>query len=207
MQDPSNRRTANGILELLFERVLFSSRWLLAPLYAGLVAVLLLILAVFASELVASLRELWHGFHGPSPEGLSESKVVVTALSLVDLVLLANLVLMVMLTGYENVISRLDIGLGERPVWLRKLDATGLKLRLFGSIAAISGIQVLREFMDLSVKSAKSAEHAAPPSTLQWMLVTHGVFVVTGLIIAVTERIGHALPAPGDGDRAGGSGH
>lgn len=191
MDHPPERRTVNLAFETLFERILFGSRWLLAPLYAGLVIVLLLILASFCKQLVHQARHL---------AALEESDVVVTALSLVDLVLLGNLVLMVMLTGYENVVSRLNIGSGDRPSWLRKLDATGLKLRLFGSIAAISGIQVLRAFMDLSDSAAKvlsEQEHATRQWSLQWMLITHGVFVLSGLAIAFTERLAHGAPTGG----------
>ena len=139
MADAPDRANVDSAFENLFERVLFGSRWLLAPLYAGLVAV--------------------------------------------------------MLTGYENVVSRLNIGPGERPAWLRKLDATGLKLRLFGSVAAISGIQVLRAFMDLSGSASKvlsDQEHASRQWSLQWMLITHGVFVLSGLAIALTERLAHS---------------
>ena len=191
MDHTPDRRTVNLAFETLFERILFGSRWLLAPLYAGLVIVLLLILASFCKQLVQEARHL---------AALQESDVVVTALSLVDLVLLGNLVLMVMLTGYENVVSRLNIGHGDRPSWLRKLDATGLKLRLFGSIAAISGIQVLRAFMDLSESASKvlgEQEHASRQWSLQWMLITHGVFVLSGLAIALTERLAHPGSASG----------
>lgn len=168
-------------MERMIEQVLFASRWLLVPLYAGLALVLLMIVVAFFGELWHAVTEL---------RTSDESSVVISALSLVDIVLLANLVLMVMLSGYENVVSRLDVDNADRPAWLRKLDTSGLKLKLFGSLVAISGIQVLRQFMDLQ-HPLQGVDLDARRASLGWMLATHLAFVITGLLIALADRLAH----------------
>jgi uncharacterized protein (TIGR00645 family) len=179
-------------LERSLEHILFASRWMLAPLYAGLGVVLLLVVFTF-------FEELWHAIS--DLRSATEAKLVVSALSLVDVVLLANLVLMVMLSGYENVVSRLDVATGDRPSWLRKLDTSGLKLKLFGSLIAISGIQVLRQFMDLQ-QAVDPAALESRRSVLVYMLATHLTFVVTGVLIALSDRLAHGGRSAGSGSGA-----
>lgn len=163
--------------ERILEATLFGSRWLLAPLYLGLALVLVMIAAQFVMEVVHL---------APSALGADASKVVLLALSLVDLVLLANLVLMVMLGGYEHLVSTIDIQAAQRPAWLLKLDTNGLKVKLFGSIVGISAIQVLRGFMDLSsMRGTDPAQLAEQRTTLGWMLAAHGVFVLSALAVAL----------------------
>ena len=168
-------------IERLLEATLFGSRWLLAPLYLGLALVLLLIAVQFVHELVVLVPQALH---------MEESKMVLAPLALVDLVLLANLVLMVMLSGYEHLVSTIDVAAASRPAWLVKLDSNGLKVKLFGSIVGISAIQVLRAFMDLgSMQGADPALLAERRTTLGWMLAAHGVFVLSALAVAFGARL------------------
>jgi uncharacterized protein (TIGR00645 family) len=159
-------------IERLVERVLFASRWLLAPLYLGLAA----LLVVFAVHFV---REIIHLFENILVA--KETDAVLGALSMIDLVLIAGLVVMVMLSGYENFISRLDIGATEKTIsWLGKLDSGTLKLKVAATIVAISAIQLLKGFMEVETLSNDK---------LMWLTIIHLTFVVSALLLAVMERI------------------
>src|SRR5689334_9968453 len=117
-------------MERAIERVIFASRWLQAPLYLGLVAVLALLGLKFFQEFVHVTAEMWH---------IAESQLVLLVLGMVDLVMVANLVVMVVISGYENFVSRIDLGTArDRLSWFGKLDAGSLKIKLASSIVAIS---------------------------------------------------------------------
>src|SRR5271166_611673 len=127
-------------IERIIERVLFASRWLLVPLYLGLG----LLLIVFA---VQFFRELIH--IGLNALTLHEVDVILAALTLIDLVLVAGLIVMVMLSGYENFVSRLDFAAAAKSIaWLGKLDPGTVKLKVAASIVAISAIQLLKAYME-----------------------------------------------------------
>ncbi len=152
------------------------SRWLLVPAYLGLIGVVGLISARFLLELVHVVS----GF-----ASMSESALMLAALALVDMVLLGNLVLMVLIGGYTNFISRIDVRGSDRPEWLDKVDASGIKMKLFGSMVAISGVQVLRTFMELD----NAQDLAERRSTLGYMLATHLVFVLSMTLLALADRL------------------
>ena len=154
------------------ERGLFLSRWLMAPFYVGMVVALLALLAVFVGELVHEL---------PHVLQMKADDAILLALSLIDLSLAGNLVLIVILAGYENFVSRLDIVEDDRPEWLGKVDFSGLKMKLIASIVAISGIALLRAFMELD------ESHIVDHSRLMWMAGIHVTFVVSGVLMAVTD--------------------
>jgi len=159
-------------IESFIERLLFASRWLLVPLYLGLAAFLLLIAVQF-------FREMLH-VAGAMPT-LDATALVLLALSLVDLVLVASLIVMVMLSGYENFVSKLDIAVTQRNLaWLGKLDAGSLKLKVAASIVAISSIHLLGAFME--------AENV-PNDKLMWLVVMHLTFVVSALLLTVMDRV------------------
>lgn len=165
-------------LAVLTEIAIDRSRWLLVPAYLGLAVVVLMITVRF-------LMELWHALTHFTD--LSESRLMVVSLTLVDMVLLANLVLMVLVGGYTNFVSRIDVHNSDRPEWLERVDATGIKMKLFGSMVAISGVQVLRAFMNLS----DPQDWVLVPQVqenLVYMLVTHGVFVVSLVLLALSDR-------------------
>jgi uncharacterized protein (TIGR00645 family) len=156
-----------------FERLLFGSRWLMAPFYVGLVIALFMLLVVFVKELVLESTHLME---------LDETHVLVWVLTLIDMSLAGNLLLMVIFAGYENFVSKLDVTAHpDRPAWMGRVDFSNMKLKLVASIIAISVIHLLKAFM--SVKTTDKTE-------LQWQLVIHGVFIVTGLLLAVMDWLG-----------------
>jgi uncharacterized protein (TIGR00645 family) len=172
----------------LLEAGLFASRWLLAPFYMGLVVTLFLLLVVF-------VHELWIG----APLALSSpEQAILLVLSLVDLSLAGNLVLIVTLSGYENFVSKIDTGdKVDRLVWMGSIDFSGMKLKLIGSIVAISAISLLKAFMEIAdagdagAPAASGHPHVPPPdaTSLSWMLGLHAAFVVSGVLFALMDYI------------------
>src|SRR5262245_9776004 len=125
-------------MERTFERILFAMRWLLAPLYFGLG----LMLVLFILQLV---RELIHILEGAT--SIAEVDLILASLTLIDMTLVASLIVMVMLSGYENFVSKLDLEGAEKSLaWLGKLDAGSLKIKVAASIVAISSIHLLKAF-------------------------------------------------------------
>jgi len=158
--------------EDMFERVLVASRWLLAPLYLGLAGLLVLFAIQFAVELIHLFQKAF---------SLKEVDLILAALNMIDLALIGGLVVMVMLTGYENFVSRLDTAAAERQIaWLGKLDSGTLKLKVSAAIVAISAIELLKNYM--------RAEDL-PNDKLMWMIIVHLAFVVSALLMAVMERL------------------
>lgn len=159
-------------IERTLESWVFLSRWLLAPLYVGLILGLGILLVKFLQELGAFL---------PRTLEASQNDVILALLTLVDLVLVANLVLMVVFSGYENFVSKIDVqDHPDRPEWMGKLDSGGLKLKLIASIVAISSISLLKTFMNID---------KATDRDLAWMVGIHALFVGSGLILALTDKL------------------
>lgn len=159
-------------MERLIERGLFASRWLMAPMYIGLVIALGVLLVSFAAELLRFVQII--------PE-LTVDDAVLGVLALIDLSLAANLLLIVIFSGYENFVSRMDtVDHKDRPDWQGTVDFSGLKLKLVASIVAISGIHLLKVFMDVA---------KYPPEQVRWMVIIHLVFVVSGVLLALMDFI------------------
>lgn len=159
-------------MEKFIERVLFLSRWVLVPMYLGLAGALVFLVYTFGAEFVHVALGIIR---------FSERKVMLSVLSLIDIVLVANLLLMVILSGYENFISRIDIAAGqERPAWMGNLDFSGLKLKLFGSIAAVAAVDLLGAFMNVSQFTSEQ---------LAWKVGIQVTFVVCGVLFALMDRI------------------
>jgi uncharacterized protein (TIGR00645 family) len=159
-------------IEHLLENILFASRWVMAPFYLGLAAALVLLLVKF-------LQELFHTI--PIVFSMTESQLVLSILSLIDLSLAGNLLLLVIFSGYENFVSKIDTaGHKDRPSWMGKIDYSGMKLKLVASIVAISAIQLLRAFMD--IKEMDNVE-------LAWLVGIHLTFVVSGVLLAWMDRL------------------
>jgi uncharacterized protein (TIGR00645 family) len=181
--------------EIALEWGLFASRWLLAPLYLGMVVVLGAILVVFFRELAVEIANLWH---------MDGEQIILLALSLVDLSLTANLLLIVIFAGYENFVSKIHVGADEdRPAWMGTVDFSGLKIKLIGSIVAISAIALLRAFLPLADVNA-----AVDGAQLRWMVTIHLTFVFSGVLLAVMDWVssrvnGHAAAAAGRGAGSG----
>lgn len=160
----------------LLEKTLFQSRWLLAPLYLGLVAVLGLVLYRFVMEFIVLVQ---HTIQNES------HSFVLDLLALLDLVLLANLILIVIFAGYENFVSRIDAAHDsvDRPHWMGTIDFSGLKIKLIGSLVAISVIELLKDFIELGEVGGKVDE------ALIWRVLIHLTFVVSGVLFAVMDVI------------------
>ncbi len=159
-------------IEHALEKVLFASRWLLVPFYFGLVVALVALL-------YKALAEVWHLVSHIT--SATESDVILGVLSLVDLTLTGSLLIIVIFSSYENFVSRVDgAAHPDWPEWMRKIDFTGLKLKLLSSIVAISAIQVLKGFMNVKNLSDRD---------LMWLVVIHVVFVVSGVFLALTDRL------------------
>ena len=159
-------------LENLIEDFIFRSRWFLAPIYIGLALALILLPIKFGQEMIHIV---------PGVIASSETDLVLAVLSLVDMALVANLVLMVVFAGYENFVSKIDVGdHPDRPPWMGKVGMSGLKIRLIASIVAISSIQLLKQFMYIKNISDRD---------LAWMVGIHLTFVVSGVLLALIDRI------------------
>lgn len=158
------------MIERNLEKLIFASRWILAPFYLGLVVSLAMLLVKFVQELIHVV---------PGVFTMSENDVILALLTLIDLSLAGNLLLMVIFAGYENFVSKIDTaGHEDRPDWMGKVDFSGLKMKLIASIVAISGIQLLRTFMKVEEVSQ---------DTIMWMLIIHLTFVVSGVLLAVMD--------------------
>lgn len=159
-------------MERSIERLLFASRWLMAPFYLGLVAALAILLYAFAMELLHFASTLGH---------ITVDDAVMGVLALIDLSLAGNLLLIVIFSGYENFVSRMDtVGHEDRPDWQDEVDFSALKLKLVASIVAISGIHLLKVFMDLEKYGAEK---------IRWMVIIHLVFVISGVLLAAMDWI------------------
>ncbi len=159
-------------IEHSIEKLIFASRWLMAPFYLGLVAALFMLLIKF-------VQELFHVF--PNLLALQESDVILAVLTLIDLSLAGNLLLMVIFSGYENFVSKIDVGDHEdKPEWMGKVDFSGLKLKLIASIVAISAIHLLKSFMDI---------HNTDKEALFWLIIVHGTFVASGFFFAMMDYV------------------
>jgi uncharacterized protein (TIGR00645 family) len=157
-----------------FEKVLFSSRWLMAPFYVGLVVALAVLFLKF-------VRMLWEFMlHAP---GAKPSETILDALSLIDVTLVGNLILIVVFSGYENFVSRIDTsGNPNWPIWITKIDFAGLKQKMLASIVAISAIHVLEAFLNIDA--------AFDATRMTWLVSVHLVFVISALLLALSDRWG-----------------
>jgi uncharacterized protein (TIGR00645 family) len=159
------------MLEQGIEKLLFACRWLLAPLYLGLSLALLALGLKFFQEALHVLSTALTS---------SEADLVLTVLSMIDIVLVGSLIVMVMFSGYENFVSRIEVSGTDTLGWLGKLDAGTLKLKVAASIVAISSIHLLRVFMDAQ---------KVPNDKILWYVVLHMTFVVSAVLLGVLDRI------------------
>lgn len=164
-------------LETRFEQALFASRWLMAPMYLCLVVSLIILTVIFVRETIQMI---------PHVLDMSADESILSILTLIDLSLAGNLMLLVIFTGYENFVSKLDLeDAKDRPNWMGKVDFSGLKLKLISSVVAISGIHLLKVFMELG----HGGENSPTTETLHSMVIVHLAFVVSGLLLALMDYI------------------
>ena len=162
-------------MEQKFERALFATRWLMAPMYLGLIGALMMMVIVF-------LRQV--AYYVPQALTMSAETAILASLSLIDLTLAANLLLIVIFSGYENFVSKLDFDAQhERPSWMGTVDFSGLKMKLIASIVAISAIDLLKRFMELG----RPGITPLGDRELRWLVIIHVVFVVSGLLMAAMD--------------------
>jgi uncharacterized protein (TIGR00645 family) len=154
-------------------RLMFAARWLMAPIYLGLLVVLALVAVKFVQQLVTTV---------PLVLGMTNNDIILIALTLVDLSLVANLVVIVIFSGWANFVGPLLHDPGERDtVWASDLDFSAVKLKLFSSIASIAAIQILESFMHIDDVAKQSAG---------WQLAILLGVGVTGVLLAAMDRIG-----------------
>ncbi len=157
------------------EATIFYSRWLLAPLYLGLVAALFILMLYFFKVFVLFVAELG----SPDP-----NSVILGVLTLIDVIFTANLVLIVIFSGYENFVSQIsttDGAVDARPLWMSQVDFGGLKQKLITSIVAISAVEVLKAFMNIDHYNT---------TKLGWLVGIHIVFLLSMLVVALADRMG-----------------
>lgn len=170
----SDRKSLVTSITEPMEKAIFAARWILAPFYVGLILTLILLLIKFVQEFVKFVSIIW----------TADFKATELALlSMLDLALLGNLVLIIVFAGYENFVSKIESAEGsvDRPEWMGRVDFSGLKLKLIGSLVAISVIELLKDFME--------ADDGEVNDGLIWRIAIHMVFVISGLLFAVMDTI------------------
>lgn len=159
-------------MERGLERMIFAARWLLLPFLIGLGIAMIAYLMSFGSEVMHLVLDIFT---------ISKSDALMAMLKLVDSVLVASLVIMVIIAGYESMISKLDVDAERHGIsWLGKLDAGSLKIKVATSIVAISSIHLLQAFMDVDQTGNDK---------LMWLVIIHLTFVVSSVLLAILDRL------------------
>ena len=171
--DPSVEDNNEFHIEEIVEKVLFGGRWLLAPLYVGLLLSLVPLIYRFFIEFI-------HLMEGVAT--LKMQEITLKILELLDVVLLGNLIIIVIFAGYENFVSKINVAADsvDRPHWMGRVDYSGLKIKLIGSLVAISVIELLKDFM---------MEGAYDDKTQMWRIIIHVTFVISGVLFALMDFI------------------
>ena len=171
--DPAVEDNNEFHIEEVVEKVLFGGRWLLAPLYVGLLLSLVPLIYRFFIEFL-------HLMEGVAT--LEMQEITLKILELLDVVLLGNLIILVIFAGYENFVSKINVATNsvDRPHWMGRVDYSGLKIKLIGSLVAISVIELLKDFM---------MEGAYDDKTQMWRIIIHITFVISGVLFALMDFI------------------
>jgi uncharacterized protein (TIGR00645 family) len=166
-------------LEHITEKLLFASRWILAPIFLGLSLALLALGIKFFQEAYHLIAEVLIK---------EESDIVLAVLALIDISLVGSLIVMVMFSGYENFVSTIDAKGTDTLGWLGKMDSGTLKLKVAASIVAISSIHLLRVFMQVG----KEDEDALTNDQIMWYVILHMTFVFSALLLGVLDKMSFA---------------
>ena len=159
-------------MERFIENTMYASRWLLAPIYLGLSLGLLVLALKFFQEIIHVIPNIFT---------MLEAEVILLLLSLIDMALVGGLLVMVMISGYENFVSQLDIDENKEKLnWLGTMDSSSLKMKVAASIVAISSIHLLRIFMD-----AKNVD----PQHLMWYVIIHMTFVISAFAMGYLDIV------------------
>lgn len=169
-------RQINKVVENIVEGLVFASRWTQAPIYLGLIVGALLYAYKFIDELVLLARNV---------VTMTEVQVMLAILGLIDISMVMNLLVIVIIGGYSIFTSRIDFDEQEdRPHWIDHLDADRLKVKLATSLASISGVHLLKTFIDIHSETETGSYDA-----LTFEITIHLVFIVSALILAWIARI------------------
>jgi uncharacterized protein (TIGR00645 family) len=163
-----------GKVEIFVEKLLFGSRWILAPIFLGLSLGLIALGVKFFQEAFEVFTHLFT---------MEESDLVLIVLSMIDIALVGSLIVMVMFSGYENFVSTIDAKGSDNLGWLGKMDSGTLKLKVAASIVAISSIHLLQKFMDAE---------AIPNDKLMWYTILHMAFVLSAVFLGVLDKMSFA---------------
>lgn len=159
-------------MERVIENLMYRARWILAPIYLGLSLALIALGIKFFQELLHISLHIIE---------MKEADVVLVILSLIDLAMVGGLLVMVMMSGYENFVSTLDVGDDEEKLsWLGKMDTASLKMKIAASIVAISSIHLLKVFMNA---------HSTPDNKLLWYVIIHLTFVGSAVAMGYLDKI------------------
>lgn len=161
-------------LEMIVERVIFASRWILVVFYIGLAAALLLYAISFGMKFYKVALDM---------PGMTDADMILAMLALIDAALVASLIVMVMLSSYENFVSRFDHSEKEL-AWLGKLNSGSLKIKVAASIVAISSIHLLQIFLNIDQYSSEK---------VMWLTILHVTFVISALLMGFLEKIMSAI--------------
>ena len=160
-------------IEKALENTLFASRWLMAPVYFGLVIAMAVLVFKFSKELLSMILHI-----GSADSG----EIIVGVLTLVDVALIMNLLIIIIFSGYENFVSKMDLdGHEDRPEWMGHIGFSDLKIKVIASIVAISGIELLKAFMHVDTFTDRH---------LAWMIGLHITFVISGIAYAIMDKLG-----------------
>jgi uncharacterized protein (TIGR00645 family) len=169
----ATEKTSHNFAESAIEHTLFSTRWLLAPFYIGLALALVLLLVKFVQEFWSFAQHII---------SLDLHDTTLGILGLLDMTLLGNLILIVIFAGYENFVSKIETARHavDRPHWMGRVDYSGLKIKLIGSLVAISVIELLKDFMEANTEVNEG---------LKWRIAIHVTFVISGVLFALMDFI------------------
>lgn len=171
-------------MEKIIEKLMYRSRWILAPIYLGLSLVLIALAVKFFQEMFHLFYILIFG--NADGEFITEAGLILITLSLIDLAMIGGLVVMVMMSGYENFVSQLNIDDEEEKLgWLGKMDSGVLKGKIAATIVAISSIHLLKKFMEVDV-IMKNYENGS--FVLMWYVIIHLVFVASAFAMGLLDK-------------------
>jgi uncharacterized protein (TIGR00645 family) len=163
----------------LLARLIFGSRWLQLPLYVGLIGAQAIYVLLF-------LKELWH--LGASWDDVTEQQIMLAVLGLIDVVMISNLLVMVIVGGYETFVSRLNLrGHPDEPEWLSHVNASALKIKLAMAIIGISSISLLRTFIEAGSLGTGRTNYTE--SGVMWQVLIHITFIASAIGIAWVDRL------------------
>ena len=181
---PEKESEKPSFIETALENSIFASRWLQAPLYVGLIVAQLVYVCQF-------MRELWHLFGvflGPGEVEIVSTHIMIGVLGLIDVVMVANLVIMVVIGGYATFVSKLDLDdKADKPDWLSHVNAGVMKIKLGTALVSISSIHLLKTFIE--VREPSFLQNGGSYNAIMWQAILHSLFLISAFLLAWTDRV------------------